>query len=216
MLKTNASNVNSAQLPQVTFATLPSAVGNSGVQYLVTDAAFDAPGIVVISNNVRWKPLNGRARLKTLTAPQTLTNVNTIYLQFHAPAALFLTGDLLEATATGEKSGTTNTATQHLYIGTAGTTADADILNGVSAIGTTGQGFGGTRAILLKSATSAQAIGGTGGCGSYSTTGLTGSPLAAVTIPNVSNSLFVSMSMPLNGATDTIALESAYIDWVTP
>lgn len=53
--------------PAFTFAGLPSAVGLSGVTVRVTDIG-PVPGVLLISDGVRWKPVNGRATLARASA----------------------------------------------------------------------------------------------------------------------------------------------------
>jgi hypothetical protein len=198
-----------------TFGALPAcAAGTNGSIYRATDIG-DAPGALLICNGTRWKPLSGRARLGTLAAPVTgLTNTESISLQALMPAAAFAVNDHIEIWIAANKSGTTDTGSVTIRMGTSGTTADAAIYSAIQVMTAANQTSGIAAVIKLTAATTAQRIGGTALTGSYGGGG--GSTPAGVTISNISNPLYVDVAMLSGGATNTVGLYSAYIDWIAP
>jgi hypothetical protein len=212
---------SATSMPSGTFASKPGSP-TTGQLYLATDIGGDTPGVMLIYSGTRWKPLGGRARLKTLGAPVTgLTNSESISLQASLPAGLLAVNDVVEVWSAGNKSGTTDTYNTTIRLGTAGTTADTAIQPALVESLVASLSFGTIYAFKITAATTSQRIGNSGGTsaanigGSYGG-GNAGAQAAGVTISNVSNALFLSVALVSGGATNTIGLYSGYIDWCTP
>lgn len=197
------------------FGSLPAAASNSGVMYLVTDVG-EGPGTLMISNGTRWKPVNGRAALKTLSAAVAgLTNSEVVSLQTLLPAGFLNVGDELELWIALAKSGATDTGTFRMRIGTAGTTGDTDVVAHPSVPMTVNNlTYGSKFGFKVASATTTQRTGAQNSSpysGSQNT-----APPAAVTISNVSNALYISIGALSSGATNTITIQSCQINLITP
>jgi hypothetical protein len=199
-----------AQHPSSVFASLPAAAGVSGQTYLVTDVG-ESPGTYLISNGTRWKPVNGRARLKTLgAAVSAISNVETIVTQAALPAALLAANDGFEVHYFGNKSGATDTFNLTVRMGTAGTTADTS-LQGANS-GAAALSIGGRVGWKVASATSVQRDGQ--GLSDWNTANAVAAP-APTTISNISNALFITATIKSSSTTNTVGMAQAYIDWVT-
>lgn len=200
-----------------TWANRPSSAGN-GQMYLFTD--LGASGTIMRYSGSRWRPLAGQAQLASLGAAVTgITNSETIVLQTLIPAAAWQTNDTIRVWLHGSKSGTTDTYSIWVRVGTAGTTADTAItgLSGYQFMPAAGVTGGGIYDVKLASATSAQKIGGSlTAVMSYYTNQL-GALSAATVISDAStNPVYVSLSVASSGATNTVAVQSAQIQLITP
>jgi len=199
-----------------TWGNRPSSAGN-GQLYLFTD--LGASGTLMRYANSRWRPLAGQAQLASLGAAVTgIANSETIVLQTLIPAGAWQNNDTLRIWFATIKSGATDNANITVRVGTAGTTADTAItgLSALAIMTATGRSVGGIFDINLVSATSAQKVGSnSGGNGAY--VGSQTAAAAATTITDASaNALYVSVSLASSSTNDTLTMQTAQIQLITP
>jgi hypothetical protein len=200
----------SALLQTFTWATKPTTYP-AGQPVFISDYGTRGSWWTYDSGMTRWKPF-GRQLLKSLDASSaTIGNTSTIKLQQLLPAAGLQLGDRLEFTATLTKSGTTDNASIKAYVGTLGTTSDTSLLANTT-MSASQQSGGFLFEARIESATSIQVLNrndlGLGGA-----TTLTA--LAAATIPNISNALYVSIAALSGGGSNTVIVVDAQI-WLKP
>jgi hypothetical protein len=206
-------------LGEYAFASLPAASLSTYKTALATD--IGANGTMLRSNGTRWLTSHGSAVLKGLGAPVTgIANSETNVLQTLLPAGSWQTNDTLRLWIAPTKSGTTDTCNLTVRIGTAGTTGDTAI-TGLSAYVTLVAGTVGGGSIYdikLISATSAQRMGTTAtGISGYNGGSGSGSLIAATTITDASaNALYISINLASSGATNTVGVNAAQIQLITP
>lgn len=160
------------------------------------------------------KPINGRVTLYTLGAASgAINNSETIVAQIQLPAAFLHQYDRFRIFVGMSKSGTTDTGTLGVRIGTAGTTSDTQVFSG-AIMGTTILSLGAWLHFKIQTATAVRKE-GFGGTGQLSEGGgSTAAYTSAVTISNVSNSLYISVSILSSGATNTVKLEDCMIEYI--
>ena len=200
-----------------TWANRPASAGDGQI-YLFTD--IGSSGTLMRYANSRWRPLAGQAQLASLGAAVTgIANSETIVLQTLIPAGAWQNNDTIRLWLTTTKTGTTDTGLLTVRIGTAGTTSDTAItgLSGfifmpAAAI----VASGGIVDIKLNSATSAQKLGNnTTQNGSY--VGGSNAAAATTTITDASaNALYVSVAVYSGGTTNTMSIQAAQIQMITP
>lgn len=189
--------------------------GVAGRQIRVTD--FGNDDIVFVDTGTRWRPLNGRAILATLdTVSSNIANTDTVVFQKLLPAGALQVGDRLHLRLAGSDSGTTDALQLSVRIGTAGTTSDTRVYNGSAFLTTTSRAGGSDFDLRIESATTVLVLPN----GGATSTGVGYSGVSAVaaagavTISNVSNALYVSVSIQSAGATDTVNLRDAQLELV--
>lgn len=179
-------------------------MGSSGISDWVTDG-------------VRWYPIGGTLMLAALAAPVALiANVETIVLQALIPAGAWQVNDVLALSFDLSKSGATDTGDVTVRIGTAGTVIGDTPLTGLTAAPLLAaanlSGSFSTR-IKLLAAASAQQVGNAGAILGGSNAAIS----AATVIPSAAaNALFVSLSIASSGLNDTVGIESAQLQLITP
>lgn len=203
-------------LGSYTFATLPSAAANSGAQARATDIGPATSGTEWISNGTIWKPVNGRIVLSTLAARfnRAAGLGEAIAFQYQMPAAFLNVLDRLRINASYSKAGTTTTCTWAVYIGPLGTTGDP-ALTGMSGsvLSAANRSVGVISDLVVRSATTITKQGsGTATVASYGTA-VSAAFAAATTISNISNSLYITLTVS-PGATDDVALEDALLEYI--
>jgi hypothetical protein len=78
-------------LGSFTYATLPSASANSGLEAFASD--WGVNGTKVRSNGTRWLPINGQTVLKRMgAAVSAIANTETIVIQTQLPIGALQTG----------------------------------------------------------------------------------------------------------------------------
>lgn len=187
-----------------TWANRPLATAvKAGTIIRVSDMAA---GVYFVSDGVRWRPLNGYAALATLDADSAaIPDAETIVFQKLIPAGMWQVNDLLRVTGYVAKSGTTDTMMHRIRIGTAGTTADAQI-SSVTVLSAGQRSSGITIDVRLASVTSAVKLGGAG-AGTGSPGGSSVAHASGVTIPDASaDGLYVSSSIQSSSTNDTVQL----------
>jgi hypothetical protein len=213
-VSTNQGRTGIGVIASGTWANRPS----SPVQwsyYFATDVGDN--GVLFQHNGTRWRVSNGIATLKMLGAPSaTVTNVETILAQTVAlPAGSWQVNDSIRLYYDLSKSGTTNTTSMNVYVGTAGTTGDAKITNLSNLVLTAAQTTSaGVYGMKLTANTTVRPIGyGTGAGYSGSTT----TSMTSNTVSDASaNALIISVSLLENGTTDTSQLQDCRIELITP
>lgn len=212
-LSTNPTFATAVTIPSVAWASIPAA-GTAGKMVRVSNAG--TKGSMWLDDGTRWKPLNNFAALAALDTPTgNIDNTETIVLQYTIPANLWQLNDRLRVSGTLTKSGTTDTGIFNVRIGTAGTTADALVMNS-SILAAGNRSVGILTDIKLASATTAQRLGNgaTSGVIGYSTAASTAFP-AAVTISSaVSNALVVSITVRSSSTNDTVTVPDALISLI--
>lgn len=209
-----ASIYSSRGMPQTTWANRPALTAFPAFSPIVfTDIGASATtankGTAWYHDNTSWRPVGGCAMLYTLGSAfqDKLTNVTTeeIKGQVLIPAGLWATVDhkiLVRHTLT--KSGTSNTATYTIRLGTAGTTSDTLIIAAAagSPTGTSRQGQNDRYFVRDSATTVNQPFSGNA---AYDTT--TATPTTSVTVSNMdSNALYLSMGIYVATGTETTQL----------
>ncbi len=204
-------------LQSSTWAAIGSAAtAGNGATRLVTNLGEN--GTIMVSNGTRWRPLGGSAILKGLAVPASgIVAAETIVLQTLIPAALLQAGDTLRWWMTLNKSGTTDTLTLALRVGTAGTTSDTGIsgVGGSAYLSAAQQSGGFTFDLNVVSATTIRKA-GTGGAVTGYSGGSATAENVATTVSNVSNALYATMTLASSGATNTVGASTAWVELLTP
>jgi hypothetical protein len=197
-----------------TYANLPSASANPGMEAFVSD--WGANGTKVRSINGRWLPMNGQTVLKRMGgAVSGIANTETILAQIQVPAGAIQSGDLIYIRMSANKSGTTDSIQVSLRVGTTGTVSDTAItgLSALSIASTTNVTSGVLFGVRVLSNTSMQKMGMNGtNFGSYSS-GSTGVIAAATTgLSDISsNAIWLTMTVKSSGTTDTVGAQELTI-----
>jgi hypothetical protein len=196
---------NDQLAPVLTFATLPASYP---VGQPVFVSNIGVGGSAWYSNGTLWKPVGGQVLLSSLDAAITgLTNSEVISHQYLIPAALLQVGDRIEVKTGLSKSGTTDTGALRIRVGTAGTTADAAIVN-ATVMSAAQQHAGLAHEFRVQSATAVRLI-------TRSDLGWGGSTTASVpadiTIANISNALYVDVSAISGSTNNTVGLVDVQI-----
>lgn len=199
----------SGRIPTYTWATKP-ATYPVGTPIFLSDAG--TKGSHWIDDGTAWKPFNGQALLASADAQSaTVANSETIKFQYQMPAAFWQVGDILRLDCGLQKSGTTDTCNILVRIGTAGTTADATMGIGGSVLTASQVSGGFIYDIRLESATTATAITAVFlGYGSG-----TSSAFSTKTIANVSNQLWINLTIASSGVSNTVTLMGAKLFYIS-
>jgi hypothetical protein len=164
-----------------------------------------------ISDGTRWRLLGGRQVIAMLgAAVSAIANSETIALQTATalPVGAWQTNDVIRVSFTVNKSGTTDSLTSSLRIGTAGTTADTAVVSATTLLAAANRSGTFQYDIKLVSATSAQRV-GVATTAQVSATAET----AAVTISSAATAaLFVSFTVLSSSTNDTVGVTSAQIE----
>ena len=196
----------------VTWANLPAAASFQGRICRVSDlnnALFE-------SNGTRWKPVNGRALIGSTDASATMSGTTeTVLFSKALPAGLVKDNDRLIVNYTMGKSGTSESATMAMRLGTAGTIADTAIQGPVAGLTTTSVAAGVVVQFKRVTATSTRKLGqGTQlnpmvGAGTVVVT-------SPVTVSSMdSNALFLSFTNVMSAAVETFTLYDFTLELVS-
>jgi len=114
-------NLSFTPIQNTTFAALPAAASSSGLIFRVTDIANS----LWESNGTRWRPVNGKAVIKTLATEFSMSGTTAVKA-FEAiiPAGAFKDGDTLQFRYTVGKNGTAETCNLALRMGSTGLVTD--------------------------------------------------------------------------------------------
>jgi hypothetical protein len=197
-----------------TWAGKPAA-GTAGRQIAVSDVGQN--GGFWRDTGTKWVPVSGKL---VLAAPDTTSSsvgaADTVVFSELLPAALLAVGDRLHLRLSVSKSGTTDVGRLIVRVGTAGTTADTIVWNGNAFLAAANRSTGVDIDLRVESATTMVALPNSAATNvsvGYSTVS-NNAVAAAVTISNVSNALYVSVSILSAGATDTVALREAQLEFI--
>jgi len=196
-------------IPVYAFASLPAA-GIIGRQAFCSN--FGTKGNTLQDDGTRWKPLNGQALLASLDADSgTGGAAETIMFQYQIPAALLQVGDRLRLRLTMSKSGTAEVGNMKFRMGTAGTTSDTQLYSGAGIMSAPNRTMAVDLDFRVASATSLQQL--SNNAAQSSSIGYSGNGNnaygAAVTISNISNALYFTVSGLTVVGTDTVMLREA-------
>lgn len=177
-----------------------------GQSVFITDAG--ANGSHWHYTGSKWRPVNGTYLMSSATAQSAdIDNNDTIVFQYQLVAGLLQLTDRIRIYTAYSRSGTTDSATVTVKLGTAGTAADQNIISTAALTSTTTHGG----AILdwrIESATTIQRLArndfGYGGATTNSVNGVN-------TISNVSNSLYLSVLIKSAGTANTCKLQEAQL-----
>lgn len=194
---------NPTVLINKTWAAMPSAA-TAGQMIRCSDCG--AKGAVMVSDGTIWKPLNGQALLASRDAiSANVANTETVVLQAAIPVGMWQTGFMIVVNnITFTKSGTTDTGTIKIRVGTTGTTADTQILTN-NSLGAANRSWRGDGYMRLDSVTSVLPVGGNSG---GFQPGTTNSALSAIALASstATNAFFVSVTISASSTNDTVAL----------
>lgn len=205
-LSDNPTFITAVTIPSVAWASIPAA-GAAGKIVRVSDVG--AKGSLWMDDGTRWKPVNGQVLLATLdTTSSSIANTETIVFQYRLPAALLQVGDRLRMVFSATKSGNTDTGIYGVRVGTAGTVGGDTSIGGSTIMSASQLNGGYVFDYRVVSATSTQLLGrvdlGYGGA----TTSSIPSP---VSITNISNSLFVELTIRSNSTNNTVNVQDAQL-----
>lgn len=211
----SAASGGSFAMPSLTWANIPAA-GTVGKTVYVTNAG--TKGSLWVDDGTRWKPMNGTVTLATLdTASSNIGTSETIVFQYLIPANLLQTYDRLRLWVNVLKSGTTDTGTIRVRVGTAGTTGDTAVTD-YALMTAAHRSSSPIFEYRLESATSLQMVGNNASGNitrSWGTAGTTGSTGATAITSAAANALYVSVSILSSGATDTVSVQNAQLQLIS-
>lgn len=207
------SDVQSYSIPTYTWATKP-ATFPTGASVFISN--FGPKGSHWYYDGALWKPVGGRITMAATDADSASVNNNeTIRLQALFPAGGLQVGDQFEIPWKVNKSGTTDTGSVRVRMGTLGTTGDTQLFSQTVLIAANRQG-GALFGFRLNSATTVAQypITSASGIGSgYPATAVGGVP-ADTTISSVASATYVSVSILSSSTNDTIVLANGRIDFI--
>ncbi|QDV34903.1 hypothetical protein [Tautonia plasticadhaerens] len=189
--------------PQTTFASLPAAASNTGKVYLVTDVCN---GSLWYSTGTRYKLVNGRCILSSsaVSASITGTLTETTLATVTVPANVLGTNGQLAITSGWSHTNSANTKTLRVrYDGAGGTAFSSFALTtaATSRVYTT---------IQNRNATNSQ--GGVGGGVTFGTSSST----AVTASVDTTAATTLALTGQLSNTGETITLESATVELITP
>lgn len=206
---TNPVFTTSITLPSVAWASIPAA-GNAGKIVRVSNVG--TKGSLWMDDGTVWKAVNGQALLASLDAQSTtVSNSEVIKLQYQLPAAFWQVGDCARVFLHMAKSGTVDTGSIRVRVGTAGTTSDAAII-APTLMAASAQSAAVIYDLCLEDATTLNGM--TNPATGYGQTS-TGTFGAGTTISNVSNALWISIGLFSGGTTNTVTLDRAQIYYIS-
>jgi hypothetical protein len=161
-----------------------------------------------------WRNATQRQTIYALGAASgSINNSETICAQVLLPAGFLKQYDHIRIWVGMSKSGTTDTGLVGIRIGTGGTTSDTQIFTG-SVLTAANVSYGQWFDLKVQSATSVRKE-GFGGTGQASEGGGSSAAYAtAVTISNVSNALYVSVTVNSSSTNNTVKLEDCIIEYL--
>ncbi len=206
--------IQQAPIGSATFAGLPATAPTGQISFL---SNVGTKGSHWYFDGTRWKPVNGVVTVATLdTASNPIANSDTVVFQYGFPAALLTVGDRLRLYLSYSKSGTADNGNFLCRLGTAGTTGDTAISGG-NAVGTAQQSAAFFMEYRVASATTILQLANSGillatsGYTQQSSTAVA----ATVTISNISNALFFSVTISSSGATNTVSVRDATLQYLS-
>ena len=190
------------------FVNLPDPTTvQAGIPHYVSNVGVG--GSQWYSDGVRWRALGGTVVLKNnYTDANTVANTNEQILdQFLIPAGLIKIGDIVRVKNRNDKSSTVDTCTTRLRLGTAGTVADANISQ-TAQPATTSRTMYMLKEFVFVSATSVRRA----TMETAASTGASTAIAADVTVSNVSNALYLSLTTQMTTGAETMTLKDFIIE----
>lgn len=195
-----------------TYANLPAASSvYPGSSAYVTDVGG---GAFFVSNGTRWKPKNNHAVIYNKGAASTMTNTEAVVGQYLMPTNLVQQYDILRLRITIGKSGTSETATTRVRVGTAGTTSDTQITSS-AMLATTNISYGWIADFQLTTATTLQKLGSASTQFPYSSASTAAVPAAVAISSAASNPLYFSVTNAQSSNAETFTLYSMTLELIT-
>ena len=195
-----------------TLALLPAASLMSGYMAKVSDIG-GTTGTLFISDGVRWKPVNGVTTLYSSdSASSAMSGIaETVQCSFLIPRGLLKVGDRLVCKISQSKSSTAETVTTRVRMGTAGTTADAQIC-ALALMSTTNISLGWTLDLRVNSLTTVKKLGASSVNLPWGVaTGVTPAP---VTVPDLSaNDVYLTFTSFMSSTVETTKIEDLSIEY---
>jgi hypothetical protein len=181
------------------FSALPPAINYAGRIFRITDlgnALFE-------SNGTRWKPVNSISKIASLdTAFGMSGTTETIAFQKAIPAGALQNGDRLRLLVSLGKSGTSETMTYNLRMGTLGTISDT-LVQGFTVLQTTSVSAGFISEFRRNSATQLQKLGNGSQTSSFNSTSTASVP-PPVTISSLDASqIFITVTSTMSSTVET-------------
>jgi hypothetical protein len=198
------------ELPAYAFANLPSASAHSGELAIVTDAG--KYGSLWRSTGTSWRPLHP-ILLEQIRAPVSIVSGTgeNLYVQAAIPAGVLIAGSDIELDFSVTKSGSSETMSGKVRIGSEGTTGDTALttISALPVIASASNRRAHVRTLVrIDSTTSAMLLHGTPN--QQYPEGQTSVVFAADTIPNTaSNTIYVSLGLYFSASTETGSLVDA-------
>ena len=181
-----------------------------GTRYFATDVGIG--GSNWYSDGVRWRLVSGSTVLyNNYTDVVSAANTNEQILdQFLIPAGLIKDGDIVCVKNRNDKSSTVDTCTTRLRLGTAGTVADA-LISQTAQPATTSRTSYLLKEFVFVSATSVRR----GTMETAASIGVSTSIAADVTVSNVSNALYLSLTTQMTTGAETMAVKQFIVELIT-
>jgi len=200
-------------VPTYTWATKPATLP-TGQPVFISNVG--TKGSYWYYDGTRWKLVNGSVILAALdTTMSGIVNSETLALQYLMPATLWQLKDRIRVTFTFTKSGTTDSGTVRIRIGTAGTTGDGQMNNNSETIlNAASRQAGLVQEYRLETATTVQMMSVANGAlavSGYSGSGASAA-VGATAVGNVSNALYVSLFALSSSTNDTVSVVDAQIE----
>lgn len=211
VISLSGGNFSFTPIQNTSFAALPPAAENSGVIYRVTDAANS----LWESNGTRWRPVNGRAVIKTLPTEFSMSGTTAVKaFESILPAGCVKDGDTLQLRYTLGKSGTAETCQITVRLGTAGTTADTT-LSSFGPLVTTNISAGILADYKRLSAASVRKQGNGANNSAFAgqSTAAVNSPVAVSSLD--SNAMYLAIWMANSAAVETSTMYDCILELVT-
>ena len=183
---------------------------------MATNTMFGAPVRAVYdgSGNVVGLSAGGIALGVSITLYKNFTRITSvantneqILEQYLIPAGTLQIGDIIRIKARLDKSSTVDTASRRFRLGTSGTTADTVI----SVAGqTTSRTFADLREFVIVDATTIRRLTTEGATGFN----VLGAIAADVTISDISNPLYISLTTTMTTGAETMSLEAFIVELI--
>ena len=194
-----------------TWASIPSAAGNTGRRVYITDIGIG--GSFWFSDGARWRTVSDCVALhNNYTDVVSVANTTEQILdQYLFPAALIKVGDIIRVKARLDKSSTVVNCLTRVRLGTVGDITDA-ALTAISSPQGANRTLADLREFVITDATTARRMTLSTATGYGSAAGV---PLADAVISNISNALYLSYSTIMTTDAETMTLKGFVVELIT-
>lgn len=192
--------------PSYTWATKPASY-TAGQPIFISD--IGAKGSHWYWDGTIYKPVGNEVLLASLDTPSSAVDnvAEVVKHQILLPAAMLVVGDRITVRATLTKSGTTDTGSLRVRVGTAGTIADSAPY--AATYLSAAQQHGGILVDFKVASATTTLVAGRSDLGYGGAT--TNAAPSAFTISNISGALYISVGILAGGATNTVILQTSEI-----